>query len=381
MSILTGMITPSYGTAYINSRDIRYHMDETRASIGICPQHNILFDELTVEEHFKFFCRLKGFEDCQQIANEANRYITMLEMEDKRDCQTKFLSGGTKRKLSVGIALCGNSKIVILDEPTSGMDSASRRLLWNILIEEKEKRTILFTTHLLDEADILGDRIAIMADGELKTVGSSFFLKKRFGTGYKLICEKGYDCDPFRVLDLLREFVPDARMESDSFSEVIYNVSEENLPKFREIFKALEDNSDELDIISFGCSLTTLEEVFLKIGSDAFDASTRDSLNDDNVFEDATSIDFDRMVPSSRVTGFSLLIYQFEATILKKFCYLRRNYAPIIWYGFLSALLIFTYLAEPIVEFVEPESLYVSLDSYKDTKTLLEIETSGEDDS
>lgn len=152
--MLTGLITPTAGTAYIDGKDIRYSMPEIRETLGICPQHNVLFDELTVEEHFRFFCRLKGVEDEQEIANNTNKYIAMLEMEDKRGTLSNKLSGGMKRKLSIGIALCGNSKIVICDEPTSGLDPAGRRALWDLLIEEKQNRTILLTTHFMDEADV-----------------------------------------------------------------------------------------------------------------------------------------------------------------------------------------------------------------------------------
>lgn len=152
--MLTGMIPPTAGTAYIDGKDIRYNMNDARNSLGLCPQNNILFDELTVEEHFSFFCRLKGLESELEIANETNKYIAMLEMEDKRKTLTFKLSGGMKRKLSIGIALCGNSRVVICDEPTSGMDSAGRRALWDILIEEKKNRTVLLTTHFMDEADV-----------------------------------------------------------------------------------------------------------------------------------------------------------------------------------------------------------------------------------
>jgi len=92
-----------------------------------------------------------------------------------------FLIGGMKRKLSTAVALCGGSKVVLFDEPTSGMDPAARRALWDLLQAEKPGRTILLTTHFMDEADLLGDRIAIMSEGKLKAVGSSFFLKKKFG--------------------------------------------------------------------------------------------------------------------------------------------------------------------------------------------------------
>lgn len=377
MSMLTGFIPPSFGTAYIDGHDIRCEMNEARQSLGLCPQHNCLFDELTVEEHFQFFCHLKGLEDDVEIENETNKYIGMLDLEEKRKSLSHTLSGGMKRKLSIGIALCGNSKVVICDEPTSGLDSAGRRALWNLLIEEKKNRTILLTTHFLDEADILGDRIAIMSDGELKTVGSSFFLKKRFGTGYKLICEKNNDCDSFAVMDLLKNFIPDVKMESDSPTEATFIISEDYLPRFREVFKALEDESARLNVSSFGCSLTTLEDVFLKIGSDSFNVDSKTGtdlgIENDN-FDDETMVEFEHFISSTQLSGASLWISQCEAIILKKFFYLRRNYFSIIWYAFLSVWLIYIILAESLVEFPEPESLMITFESYKKTVTLVEVQ-------
>ena len=109
--------------------------------------------------------------------------------QDKNSCS---LSGGNKRKLSVTLALVGGSKLVILDEPTSGMDLSARRGLWNMLRKYRRDRIIILTTHYMDEADVLGDRIGIMANGQLKCLGSSLFLKNKFGGGYKLIMVKKF---------------------------------------------------------------------------------------------------------------------------------------------------------------------------------------------
>lgn len=95
--------------------------------------------------------------------------------------QAKTLSGGMKRKLSVGIALCAGSNVIFLDEPTSGMDPGARRIIWDLLQQERPGRTILLTTHFMEEADLLGDRIAIMANGVVQCCGSSLFLKKKYG--------------------------------------------------------------------------------------------------------------------------------------------------------------------------------------------------------
>ena len=111
-------------------------------------------------------------------------------VDDKKNALAYTLSGGNKRKLSVCIALCGGSKFVLLDEPTSGMDLSARRQLWNMLKEHKKERIILLTTHYMDEADILGDRIGIMANGKITCMGSSIFLKNRFGIGYNLTIVK-----------------------------------------------------------------------------------------------------------------------------------------------------------------------------------------------
>lgn len=100
------------------------------------------------------------------------------------------LSGGNRRKLSVAIAMCGGSKFVLLDEPTAGMDLGARRALWDMLKSYKSDKIIILTTHYMDEADVLGDRIGIMSKGQMMCLGSSLFLKKRFGSGYKLTMVK-----------------------------------------------------------------------------------------------------------------------------------------------------------------------------------------------
>lgn len=186
MSMLTGMFPPTAGTAIVNGCDIRSDIAGVRQSIGLCPQHNILFDDLTVREHIIFFSKLKGLTD-QEAEAEVKKFVEILELQPKIEAQSKTLSGGMKRKLSVGVALCGGSRVVLCDEPTSGMDPAARRALWDLLQQEKKGRTIILTTHFMDEADVLGDRIAIMHSGELKCYGSSFFLKNIFGAGYELV--------------------------------------------------------------------------------------------------------------------------------------------------------------------------------------------------
>lgn len=186
ISMITGMIPPTSGTAIINGSDIRTNLKGARESLGVCPQYNVLFDDMTVANHLRFFCRLKGLKGTAVDA-EVKKYLQMINLEKKANNLSATLSGGMKRKLSLCCALCGGTKVVLCDEPSSGMDPAARRQLWDLLISERPGRTILLTTHFMDEADVLGDRIAIMCGGELKCNGTSFFLKKKFGSGHRLV--------------------------------------------------------------------------------------------------------------------------------------------------------------------------------------------------
>ena len=105
------------------------------------------------------------------------------------------LSGGQKRKLQLAMALIADSEIVLLDEPTSGMDLTARRLMWDMLKNNKANRIIILTTHYMQEADVLADRICIISHGKLRCCGSSLFLKARYGTGYYLVFVKEQDVD------------------------------------------------------------------------------------------------------------------------------------------------------------------------------------------
>ncbi|XP_008487637.1 ATP-binding cassette sub-family A member 1-like [Diaphorina citri] len=185
ISMLMGMLPVSSGTAKIYNHDIRTDMTTIRRSLGVCPQYNALFDKLTVEEHMWFYSQLKQVpKDLAQL--EISNMIVDLGIPHKRTSLANTLSGGMQRKLSVAMAFIGGSRTVILDEPTSGVDPYSRRSIWELLIKYKKGRTVILTTHYMDEADLLGDRIAIIAAGKLQCCGSSVFLKNSFARGYYL---------------------------------------------------------------------------------------------------------------------------------------------------------------------------------------------------
>ncbi|XP_056394149.1 ATP-binding cassette sub-family A member 2 isoform X1 [Hyla sarda] len=281
MSILTGLFPPSSGSATIYGHDIRTEMNEIRKSLGMCPQHNVLFDKLTVEEHLWFYSRLKGMAE-EAIRKEMDKMIEDLELSNKRHSLVQTLSGGMKRKLSVAIAFVGGSKAVILDEPTAGVDPYARRAIWDLILKYKQGRTILLSTHHMDEADLLGDRIAIISHGKLKCCGSPLFLKSTYGDGYKLTVVKKQGspdirstscispCSEPRVTQFIKKYVTSCLLVSDTNTELSYILPSESARKgcFERLFQHLEQSLSDLDLTSFGLMDTTLEEVFLKVSEE-----------------------------------------------------------------------------------------------------------------
>uniref|UniRef100_A0A9L0RWX1 ATP-binding cassette sub-family A member 2 n=1 Tax=Equus caballus TaxID=9796 RepID=A0A9L0RWX1_HORSE len=291
MSILTGLFPPTSGSATIYGHDIRTEMDEIRKNLGMCPQHNVLFDRLTVEEHLWFYSRLKSMAQ-EEIRKEMDKMIEDLELSNKRHSLVQTLSGGMKRKLSVAIAFVGGSRAIILDEPTAGVDPYARRAIWDLILKYKPGRTILLSTHHMDEADLLGDRIAIISHGKLKCCGSPLFLKGAYGDGYRLTLVKRpaepggpqepgltasppgraqlSSCSEPQVSQFIRKHVASCLLVSDTSTELSYILPSEAARKgsFERLFQHLEHSLDALHLSSFGLMDTTLEEVFLKVSEE-----------------------------------------------------------------------------------------------------------------
>lgn len=187
---------------------------------------------------------------------------------------------------------------------------------------------------------MLSDRVAIMNEGKLKAIGTSYFLKKKFGSGYRLIVVKKENCKSQDVLNVLQDFAPDAKIESEEQAEVTFILSEEYLEKFDKIFRRLENDAETLQISSFGCSISTLEEVFLKVGVDKLQSNENKNgttLKDSNPFVNFRTV--------STVRLFFNHIY---AMILKKVHYTRRNISPYIYLAFITICLSFIFLYAPI---------------------------------
>ncbi|KAG1338408.1 ABC transporter A family member 1 [Cocos nucifera] len=268
ISMLVGLLPPTSGDALVFGKNIRTDMDEIRKTLGVCPQNDILFPELTVKEHMEIFAILKGVEeDC--LDRKVKNMIDEVGLADKVNTIVGALSGGMKRKLSLGIALIGNSKVIILDEPTSGMDPYSMHSTWQLIKKIKKGRIILLTTHSMDEADVLGDRIAIMANGHLRCCGSSLFLKHKYGVGYTLTMVKVGTEISFRL-----PLASSASFEN-MFREIESCIRRSHLSSEKCHSSYGEGN---FGIESYGISVTTLEEVFLRVSGQNLDE------NDKNVY-------------------------------------------------------------------------------------------------
>jgi ATP-binding cassette subfamily A (ABC1) protein 1 len=172
------------------------------------------------------------------------------------------------------------------------MDPYSRRSTWDIIQNAKEGRVIVLTTHFMDEADLLGDRIGIMAEGELRCVGSSMFLKNRYGAGYNFTLVKEQtetgtaDVPSLPIIALVHEHIASAKVLSDVGAEVSFQLPNSDSASFAGMIRALEHNKSDLGVREYGIGVTTMEEVFIKV---AASGSAEDHEEDKRVLRQLSS--------------------------------------------------------------------------------------------
>jgi ATP-binding cassette subfamily A (ABC1) protein 3 len=185
MKMITSLETPNKGEILIDGLNTKGSKQIINRVLGVCPQFDCLYPEMTVEEHFLLFIRLRGIPG-QRESEVLSRTLKQMGLEEHRTKQVSQLSGGMKRRVSIGIALCGDTELVLLDEPTSGLDPVNRQQIWGIIKQLKTSRAILMTTHLMDEAETLCDRVGIIVKGQLVTIGNQGFLKSKYARGIHL---------------------------------------------------------------------------------------------------------------------------------------------------------------------------------------------------
>ena len=301
MQMLTGHSVATAGNAFLNGLDILTQQSQIRSSLGYCPQHDALIDFLTVKEHLCLFGRIKGVSEksLSAFVDAVVAEMGLAGSENKLACQ---LSGGTKRKLSVGIATIGRPPLVFLDEPSTGMDPGARRAMWDVInrlssptclpastpltsatnadavadIESLAQKqcTVILTTHSMEECEALCNRVGIMVGGRLRCLGTVQHLRARFGKGLKLelklaagISDAGgtsTSAHHERVKTWITENFQDAvlmeRQQRDRY--MCFSVAGGAVGSLAKVFSLVESEKARLGIVDYAISQTSLEQIF-----------------------------------------------------------------------------------------------------------------------
>jgi ABC-type multidrug transport system ATPase subunit len=236
-----------------------------RNHIGFCPQNNSFIPYLNCMGHLLFFGQMRGL-SVVKARQQAINLLNEVDLTDKVNMPVQSLSIGMQRRLSLACAMIGGTKLLALDEPSSGLDFDEIRKLWNLLLRLKQTRAILITTHDAEEAELLSGKIAIMDSGDVIAYGSSFFLKREYGNGYtlKLVKSEKNKFNNESVLKLIQKAIPNATMKDSSGSFMSVVLPYENQKDYVRLLKRLEAQKHELSIESIGITDASLEEVCFK---------------------------------------------------------------------------------------------------------------------
>ena len=320
ISMLIGLYEATEGEAIYDNMNILLpeNISDFRGKIGICPQHDALFKDLTIREHLEMYSVFKGVSS-ENIEKEVNKIINDFQLEEVQHTLAKNLSAGHRRKLSIGISLVGGSEIIFLDEPSSGMDITSRRNLWEILKRQCDNKIIILTTHYMEEASVLGKRIGIINLGRMKCIGTPLFLIEKFGKFMTLILNKEEGAKNKDICQFILNNVEEVKFESLS-EEIIVRIGKNvfnnnNGISLNKFFEKLDNHLNELKIKSYSVSMPTLEDVFLNVVQE-----------DDNRFGWKTDMHF-----GNDVALFELNFLDTFTTFQKffydmKLCFIRRFY-------------------------------------------------------
>ncbi|KAL2671475.1 hypothetical protein Neosp_014065 [[Neocosmospora] mangrovei] len=303
--------------------EISLSYEMSGGKLGYCPQKNVLWDELTVEEHIHIFDGIKNTMG-RSSQTQIKRLIEGCDLSKKKSTCVKVLSGGQKRKLQLALMLVGDSTVCCVDEVSSGVDPLSRRKLWDILLAQRGRRTILLTTHFLDEADLLADRLAILSHGSLKASGTSVELKQTLGLGYRI--------HVYHPPGSTEHQVYGDELHTKQNEEIVYlSGSSENTCR---LLRRLEADG----VTEYQVDGPTLEDVFLKIADEDSPKPARKSRRSRSHQRDISGDSSTSLVRSSGNKGFSIqnlltgkrttVFTQAKVLFSKRFAIFRRNPMP-----------------------------------------------------
>ncbi|KAJ7956361.1 ABC transporter A family protein [Quillaja saponaria] len=268
ISMMIGLTKPTSGKAYVHGLDIQTQMDKIYTSMGVCPQHDLLWETLTGREHLLFYGRLKNLKGSAltEAVEESLKSVDLFNggVPDK---QAGTYSGGMKRRLSVAISLIGDPKVVYMDEPSTGLDPASRKYLWNAVKHAKQDRAIILTTHSMEEAEILCDRLGIFVDGSLQCIANAKELKTRYGGSFvfTMTTSKIHEKD---VENLVRRLSPNAAQVYQLSGTQKFEIPKHEV-RIADVFREVEHAKSQFDVHAWGIVDTTLEDVFINVARKA----------------------------------------------------------------------------------------------------------------
>ena len=181
IKMLTCLTKPSNGDAFVGGFSITTQSEQVKQLIGVSPQETAVAPNLTVKENLELICGIYGFSK-EKAKKRIEKLCGQFALDSVLKRKAGKLSGGWQRRVSIAMALISEPKILFLDEPTLGLDVIARHELWDVIRSLKGKATVILTTHYMEEAEALSDRIGIMKDGKLLAVGTAEELKQKAGT-------------------------------------------------------------------------------------------------------------------------------------------------------------------------------------------------------
>jgi len=264
LQMLTADVLPTSGNAFLAGHSILTEQRLVRRKMGYCPQFDALVDLMTGREHLELFSRIKGMVEAD-IPFFVEQMVQQLGLGEYADKPCGGYSGGNKRKLCVGIALIGNPSIVFLDEPSTGMDPKSRRFMWRIIASTMKGRSVVLTTHSMDESEALCSRIGIMVGGRLRCIGSAQHLKYRYGNGYQIDVNTGVHRTN-AITDALHQQFAGVRIIEKHPHSIKFQIPHgaNHRVLLSDLFQWVEDHREALNVVEYSISETTLEQIFIQ---------------------------------------------------------------------------------------------------------------------
>ena len=350
VNMISGIYDPNHGDIFYNGRSIVTDKDYLFENIGVCQQEDIFFHYLTVSEHLEYMSQIKG---SVRDPKEISELLIKIGLAEKSGYTCGSLSGGQKRKLCTALALIGNSNIILLDEPTSGMDPSSKKQLWDFLKNYQKNKVILITTHSLEEAEYLGDRIGIMHDGHFVCCGTSSYLKSKYPCGLNinlLIDSEIFNEDKKKtIFETIQKYDPEAEINVASKSLFSIKIQTDN-EHIQEIFNFIDETKEEYGIEDYTVASTSLEDVFLKINN-------KSDLNDMK-YVNKNSNELELLAPEAEVAN-SGFCEQLISQLHRNFCTIKRNKIMLLleYFSGLGVVYIFIFLFSDLIYNMQSEKL------------------------